>query len=103
MRLRTFTTSPRLDSNDVDCYSLPEVKKFMASKVNIVLDDDVKTELESLVEAGLRSRVINSALRKELMLIRRRKLSENLDVLRAKTKPASTRELVRLIRRDRGR
>jgi len=75
----------------------------MASKVNIVLDDDVKTELESLVEAGLRSRVINSALRKELMLIRRRKLSENLDVLRAKTKPASTRELVRLIRRDRGR
>jgi hypothetical protein len=75
----------------------------VATKVNIVLDDDVKAELESLVEAGHRSRVINSALRKELMLIRRRKLSDSLDVLRAKTKPASTREIVGLIRRDRGR
>ena len=44
----------------------------MAAKVNIVLDDDVKKELESLVEAGLRSRVINAALRKELAIIRRR-------------------------------
>ena len=75
----------------------------MASKVNIVLDDDVKRELESLVESGLRSRVINSALRKELMAIRRRQLSEQLDHLRAKTKPVSTKEIVRLIRRDRGR
>ena len=75
----------------------------MASKVNIVLDDDLKLELESLVEAGLRSRVINTALRKELMLIRRRQLSDQLDQLRGKTKPVSTREIVRLIRRDRGR
>ena len=49
----------------------------MASKVNIVLDDDVKRELETLVEAGLRSRVINTALRKELMQIRRRQLSQS--------------------------
>ena len=75
----------------------------MSSKVNIVLDDDVKSELESLVEAGLRSRVINTALRKELMLIRRRQLSEKLDQLRVKTKTVSTKEIVRLIRRDRGR
>lgn len=75
----------------------------MASKVNIVLDDDVKSELETLVEAGLRSRVINTALRKELTLIRRRELSDRLDRLRAKTKPVSTKEIVRLIRRDRGR
>jgi hypothetical protein len=75
----------------------------MAAKVNIVLDDDVKSELENLVESGLRSRVINNALRKELILIRRHKLSEQLDALRAKTKPVSTREIVELIRRDRGR
>jgi Arc/MetJ-type ribon-helix-helix transcriptional regulator len=75
----------------------------MASKVNIVLDDDVKSELETLVEAGRRSRVINAALRKELTLIRRRELSDQLDRLRAKTKPVSTKEIVRLIRRDRGR
>lgn len=75
----------------------------MASKVNIVLDDDVKAELESLVGSGLRSRVINTALRKELMLIRRRQLSDELDSLRRKTKPTSTRQIVALVRRDRGR
>ena len=75
----------------------------MPSKVNIVLDDDVKSELENLVETGLRSRVINNALRKELMLMRRRQLSDQLDALRGKTKPVSTREIVRLVRRDRGR
>jgi Arc/MetJ-type ribon-helix-helix transcriptional regulator len=75
----------------------------MASKVNIVLDDDVKKELEDLVEAGSRSRVINTALRKELASIRRRQVSERLDRLRAKTKPVSTADIVRMIRRDRGR
>ena len=75
----------------------------MAIKVNIVLDDDVKSDLDVLVDAGLRSRVINNALRKELTLIRRRKLSEQMDSLRVKTKPVSTREIVGLIRRDRGR
>ena len=72
-------------------------------KLNIVLDDDVKHELDSLIEAGMRSRVINAALRRELALIRRQRLSVQLDDLRAKTKPISTREIVRLIRRDRGR
>jgi Arc/MetJ-type ribon-helix-helix transcriptional regulator len=75
----------------------------MAQKVNIVLDDDVKAQLEALVESGMRSRVINNALRKELTMIRRRQLSDELDRLRAKTKPVSTEEIVRLIRRDRGR
>jgi hypothetical protein len=75
----------------------------MAVKVNIVLDDDIKRELDSLVEAGMRSRVINTALRKELTAIRRRRLSDKLDELRGKTKPVSTKEIVRLIRRDRGR
>ena len=71
-----------------------ECRCEMASKVNIVLDDDVKHELESLVEVGMRSRVINGALRKELALIRRRMLSDELDRLRAKTKPVSTKEIV---------
>jgi hypothetical protein len=75
----------------------------MAVKVNIVLDDDIKQELDSLVEAGMRSRVINIALRKELTAMRRQRLSEELDKLRGKTKPVSTKEIVRLVRRDRGR
>ena len=75
----------------------------MPKKVNIVLDDDVKSDLDDLVESGMRSRVINNALRKELMLIRRRQLTDQLDQLRAKTTPVTTREIVKLIRRDRGR
>jgi Arc/MetJ-type ribon-helix-helix transcriptional regulator len=75
----------------------------MASKVNIVLDDDIKADLEALVEAGSRSRVINAALRKELTLIRRRRLTERLDHLRTKTKPMSSQEIIDLLRRDRGR
>ena len=75
----------------------------MAVKVNIVLDDDLKRELDSLVEAGMRSRVINTALRKELTAIRRRRLSDELDKLRGETRPVSSKEILRLIRRDRGR
>lgn len=75
----------------------------MPTKINIVLDDDVKAELDQMVESGLRSRVINEAVRKELLLMRRRRLSGKLDKLRAKTSPVSTREVVAMIRRDRGR
>jgi Arc/MetJ-type ribon-helix-helix transcriptional regulator len=75
----------------------------MPSKVNIVLDDDVKSELDALVEAGFRSRVINTALRKELTLLRRRQLSTRLDTLRAKTKAMSSKQIGKMIQKDRGR
>ncbi len=75
----------------------------MSSKVNIVLDDDVKAELHQLVASGSRSRVINDALRKELATLRRRKLSAQLDRLRNRTKPMSTRQVVSELERDRGR
>ena len=47
----------------------------MPTKVNIVLDDDVKADLDRLVESGKRSRVINSALRSEIQRMRRRAAS----------------------------
>ena len=72
-------------------------------KVNIVLDKDIKEALESLVEKGDRSRVINEALRKELLNMRRRRLAKELEELRKKTKPVSTREISALIRRERSR
>ena len=75
----------------------------MPTKVNIVLDDDVKADLDRLVESGMRSRVINRALRREILAIRRQRASRRLDELRETTKPVSTSELVKLIRRDRGR
>jgi predicted transcriptional regulator len=73
------------------------------TKVNIVLDDDVKADLDRLVESGMRSRVVNRALRKEILAIRRQRASQRLDELRRTTTPVSTAELLAQIRRDRGR
>ena len=75
----------------------------MPTKVNIVLDDDVKKDLDRLVESGLRSRVVNRALRKEILAIRRQRADERLAGLRRTLRPVATRDLVAQIRRDRGR
>ena len=75
----------------------------MPTKVNVVLDDDVKAELDRLVEPGRRSRVVNAALRREMLRLRRETASERLDHLRRRGRPVSSVDIVRLIRRDRGR
>ena len=75
----------------------------MGVKVNFVLDDDVKSELDHLVECGMRSRIINEALRKELLLVKRRMLADRHDQIRSRTKTVSTREIVKILRRDRSR
>jgi predicted transcriptional regulator len=71
--------------------------------VNFVLDDDVKADLDRLVASGKRSRVVNSALRAEIQRIRRRSASDRLDGLRARTVSMPSRQIVALLRADRGR
>lgn len=78
-------------------------RTLVAIKVNIVLDDDVKADLDRLVDSGRRSRVINAALRREIQRLRREDANARLDVLRAGTRRVTTAEVVRLVRRDRGR
>lgn len=75
----------------------------MPTKIKIVLDDDVKADLDRLVAPGKRSRVINNALRREISLMSRRADGARLDRARATTRPVSTSDIVKLIRRDRGR
>lgn len=75
----------------------------MPTKVNFVLDDDVKADLERYVETGKRSRVINSALRAELRRMRRRSTADRLERLRARTLPMTSADIVALLRADRGR
>jgi Arc/MetJ-type ribon-helix-helix transcriptional regulator len=75
----------------------------MGVKVNFVLDDDVKSELDRLVESGMRSRVINEALRKELLQVKRRRLAAKHDLIRSRTKAVPTREILRILRQDRSR
>lgn len=76
---------------------------IVATKVNVVLDDDVKAELDRVVDPGRRSRVVNMALRRELQRLKREAANQKVEALRAGTKPVSTSEIVSLIRRDRGR
>ena len=75
----------------------------MPTKVNFVLDDDVKVDLERMVASGSRSRVINEALRRELLRLRRARASRALDDLRSRTRPVSTKQAVQALRRDRSR
>ena len=76
---------------------------MMPTKVNIVLDDDVKADLDRLVRSGTRSRVINAAVRREILRLRREDASLRLDEWRRHTRPVATSQIVSLIRRDRGR
>ena len=75
----------------------------MPTKVSIVLDDDVKADLDRLVASGMRSRVINMALRREVLALQRQRADRRLGALRKTTPAVSASELVRLVRRDRGR
>jgi hypothetical protein len=73
----------------------------MPTRISIVPDDDVKSELYRLVESGRRNRIINAALRRELLSLRRHQASRRLDRLRSTTLVVSSAELVKLVRRYR--
>jgi hypothetical protein len=49
-----------------------------ARKLNFLIEESICRDLESLVPAGKRSKVVNEALRKELELLRRKSAVEQL-------------------------
>lgn len=73
----------------------------MATKVNLVLDDEVKEALDALVPAGERSRFANEALRAQLALVRRRQAAEKLEALRRKGPQVPTAEILLALREAR--
>ena len=74
-----------------------------ARKLNFMIRNDVAVELETLVPQGQRSKLVNSAIVKELALFRRNAQTEKLMALRNKTPKLSTDEIVEAVRRDRQR
>jgi predicted transcriptional regulator len=70
----------------------------MATKVNLVLDDEVKEQLDHLIPAGERSRFANEALRSQLALVRQRQAIERLEALRQAGPHVSTAEIVETLR-----
>lgn len=73
----------------------------MATKVNLVLDDEVKEALDDLIPAGERSRFANEALRAQLTLVRRRQAIEKLEALRRAGPHVSTAEILLALRESR--
>lgn len=74
-----------------------------AKKVNFMVSDNVRKEFERLVPPGERSRIVNEALRKELNLIKRERLTEKLLSIRAKSPSLSTDDITGIVRKNRAR
>lgn len=76
----------------------------MTTKVNLVLDEEVKAALDELIPAGERSRFANEALRDQLKLVRQRHAIARLEALRRAGPHVPTAEILRTLRsfRDAG-
>ena len=74
-----------------------------SKKVNFMVNNDVRKEFERLVPPGERSKVVNEALRKELNLIKRERLTEKLLSIRAKSPSLSTEDITEIVRKNRAR
>jgi hypothetical protein len=70
-------------------------------KVNFLIEKDVVEEMESLVPAGKRSKVVNEALRKELELIKRRAAVGRLLSESSQGRKLSTEAIVSKLSSDR--
>jgi len=74
-----------------------------AKKVNFMVNNNVRKEFERLVPPGERSKIVNEALRKELNLIKRERLTEKLLSIRAKSPSLSTDEITEIVKKNRAR
>lgn len=72
-----------------------------AVKSNFLLEEKVREELESLIPSGKRSKVVNEALKKELLRIKRKKLTERLLSLRSKGPRITMEEIFKTLRENR--
>lgn len=71
-----------------------------SKKVNFMINDNVRKEFESLVPPGERSKVVNEALRKELISIKRKRLTGKLLFFRSKN-VLSTEEILDTLKKER--
>ena len=72
-------------------------------KLNFFIEEDIRRELDRLVPVGKKSKVINEALRRELLRIKRGEVTEKLLALKAKGSKIPQEEIVEELKRDRRR
>jgi len=70
-------------------------------KLNFLLEAGVSRDLHAMVPAGQRSKVVNAAVKKELLRIKRRATTEKLLELRDKGPKVAMAEIVEALRADR--
>lgn len=75
----------------------------LKKKLNFFIEEDIRKDLDSLIPLGQRSRVINDALRKELLRRKREQVTEKLMVLKAKGKRFTKDEIVDALKKSRRR
>ena len=75
----------------------------LLKKLNFFVEEDIRKELDELVPTGQKSKIINEALRKELLRIRREKVTEKLVLLKSMGPKVSQKEIVKLLKQDRSR
>jgi hypothetical protein len=81
-----------------------EVRMRSTSKrINFLIDESVSKDLADLVPLGKRSQIVNDALRKELEIIRRKKVVNRLTAKREPGKRLTTREIVSALGKDRSK
>jgi len=72
-----------------------------SKKLNFLIEEELCRDLETLVPAGKRSKVVNEALRKELESIRRIRSVEKLLSSHPAGKQFSNREIIEGLSKDR--
>lgn len=72
-------------------------------KLNFMIKNELVMELEELVPPGKRSKVVNEAIMKELMALKRQKLTEKLLAIKQKSPSLSTDEIMATLKEDRRR
>ncbi|MDZ4132264.1 MAG: hypothetical protein U1E11_03935 [Dethiobacteria bacterium] len=77
---------------------VPEKKSY---KLNFMIDQEVKETLEKYMPSGSRSRVVNKALRRELDLIKRKKITAKLTGIRNKNVAMDTAAIVVEVKKGR--
>ena len=73
------------------------------AKMNVSLDPDVRAELNRLIPARQRSRVVNEALRRELLRQKREEAAARLRRLRGTAATLTADEIIAAVRSDRWR
>jgi hypothetical protein len=74
-----------------------------ARKLNFMIREEIARELGELVPPGRRSKVVNDALAKELLSIKRRTLTGKLLSLREHGPSVTTKDILAALKKDRER